>query len=162
VATGGTLVVGPGTGPGVLTHHGTTTLSSGSNFQAALNGTTAGSGYSQLVIQAGGSIDLGNSNLHLSLNYTPTPGDKLFLVNNLNASGGSAGQFNGLAQGATVTFPNGTTAQISYNGDVGSNAFSVAGGNDIVLGNFVPVPEPVGLGLTAGVIGFVVWRRRRK
>jgi autotransporter-associated beta strand protein len=160
VASGGTLVVGTGTAPGTLTHHGATTLASGSTFQGVVNSATAGSGYSQLVVQSGGSLDLGSSTLNLTLNYTPGNTDMVFIVNN-QTSGLVSNQFSGLGQNAIYTFPNGTTAHISYQGDVFGNTFT--GGNDVVLSNFVPVPEPAGLSfVAAGVVGLVTWRRRRK
>jgi autotransporter-associated beta strand protein len=161
VNTGATLVVGTGTAPGTLTHHAATTLTTGSTFQGVINGAAAGSGYSQLVVQSGGSLSLGSATLNLTLNYTPGNTDLLFIVNNQNASGGLTGQFSGLAQNGLYTFPNGTTAHISYQGNVTGNSFT--GGNDVVLSNFAPVPEPAGLGLVAvGTVGVVVWRRRRK
>jgi autotransporter-associated beta strand protein len=160
VSSGGTLVVGTGATPGTLTHHGATTLTSGAIFSGVLAGNTAGSGYSQLVVQSGGSLALGSATLNLTLNYTPAPTDKLFIVNNQNATGGLTGQFNTLANGATVTFSNGTTAVINYTGDVTTG--SLAGGNDIVLSSFVPVPEPVGIGAVTTAAVALVWLRRRR
>jgi autotransporter-associated beta strand protein len=159
--TGGKLIVGPGTGPGTLTLRNATTLNSASTFQAALAGSAAGTGYSQLVIPSGGSINLGTATLNLTLSYTPSSSDLLFLVNNQNATGGLSGTFNGLSQGAQITFPDGTKAQISYQGDVTSMSFS--GGNDVVLYNFQPVPEPGSvLGLAALALGGFAWRQRRR
>jgi autotransporter-associated beta strand protein len=160
IASGGTLVVGTGTAPGTLTHHGATTLTSGATFSGVLAGNTAGSGYSQLVVQSGGSFALGSATLNLTLNYTPAPTDKLFIVNNLNATGGLTGQFNTLANGATVTFANGTKAVINYTGDVATG--SLTGGNDVVLSGFVPVPEPVGIGAVTTAAAALVWLRRRR
>src|SRR5262249_11121072 len=86
--TGGKLIAGPGTGPGTLTLRGGTTLDSASTFQGVLAGTTAGSGYSQLVVAAGGALNLGSATLNLTLSYTPSGSDMLFIVNNQNAAGG--------------------------------------------------------------------------
>jgi autotransporter-associated beta strand protein len=160
VSSGGTLVVGTGTAPGTLTLHGATTLTSGATFSGILAGNTASSGYSQLVVQSGGSLALGSATLNLALNYTPAPSDKLFIVNNQNATGGLTGQFNTLANGATVTFANGTKAVINYTGDVATG--SLTGGNDIVLSSFVPVPEPLGIGAVTTVAAALVWLRRRR
>jgi autotransporter-associated beta strand protein len=160
VSSGGTLVVGTGTAPGTLTHHGATTLTSGATFSGVLAGNSAGSGYSQLVVQSGGSFALGSATLNLTLNYTPAPTDKLFIVNNQNATGGLTGQFNTLANGATVTFSNGTKAVINYTGDVATG--SLTGGNDVVLSSFVPVPEPLGIGAVTTAAAALVWLRRRR
>jgi autotransporter-associated beta strand protein len=161
VAAGGKLIVGPGTGPGTLTLRGGTTLNSTSTFQGVLAGSTAGTGYSQLVVASGGSINLGSATLSLTLSYTPSASDLLFLVNNQNATGGLSGTFNGLSQGAQITFPDGTKALISYQGDVTSLSFT--GGNDVVLYNIQPVPEPGSvLGLAALALGGLAWRQRRR
>src|SRR5207249_7653206 len=135
-----------------LTLRGPATLTSGSVFQAAVGGTTAGSQYAQLVVAPGGSIALGSATLNATISYTPTASDKIFLINNQNATGGLSGTFNGLADGATYTFADGTTAKISYFGDFGTGA--ITGGNDVVLHTFVPVPEPASvLGLAAVALG---------
>ena len=157
----GKLIVGLPTGPGTLTLRGTTTLSSTSSFEARLAGATAGTGYSQLVVAAGGSIDLGGTTFLPTLTYTPSSTDTVFLIDNRNATGGLTGTFAGLAQGATVTFADGTTAVISYTGDLGS--LSVGGGNDVVLHSFVPVPEPGAvLAIASLALGAVALRNRRK
>jgi autotransporter-associated beta strand protein len=137
VASGGTLA--PGDGPGRLTVQGATTLASGSTFKVSLNGATAGTGYNQLTVTAGGSINLGGATLGGSLGYAATASDKLFIIDNQNPTGGLSGTFNGLPDGATVTLAGGT-AVIHYFGDFGTG--SLTGGNDVVLTNFVPVPEP--------------------
>jgi autotransporter-associated beta strand protein len=160
--TGGKLVVGTPTGPGALTLRGTTTLNSTATFQSVLNGPTAGTGYSQLVVPAGGSLALGGSTLSAALGYTPAGSDRLFLVNNQNPTGGLSGTFAGLPEGGLVTFPGGSTARISYQGDFGS--MSLTGGNDVVLYNYQPVPEPGSVLAAAAVVLGVfapAWGRRR-
>ena len=160
VSSGGTLLTGAANGLGQLTTGGKTTLASGSTYQTTLAGTAAGSQFGQLIVKSGGSIDLGSATFAPTLSYVPNPADKLFIINNQNASGGLTGTFNGLANNATITFGDGTTAQISYFGDIGSG--NISGGNDLVLYNFVPVPEPTTvLGLAAVALGGLAWRRRR-
>ncbi len=85
----------------------------------------------------------------------------MFLIDNQNTTGGLTGTFNSLANGATFTFANGTTAQISYFGDFGT--LSITGGNDVVLYNFVPVPEPASvLAVAVLALAGLMWLRRRK
>ena len=162
ISAGGKLIVGLPTAPGTLTLRSATTLANNTSiFQTTLAGSTAGTGYSQLVIASGGSINLGNATFQPTLSYTPNPADKLFIVDNQNATGGMSGTFNGLANGATYTFGDGTTAQISYFGDLASNA--ITGGNDLVFHAFVPVPEPgSALALAAVALGGVMWRKRKQ
>jgi hypothetical protein len=50
---------------------------------------------------------------------------------------------------------------VSYFGDFGTG--QISGGNDLVLHNFVPVPEPATvLGISALALGGAMWRRKRK
>jgi autotransporter-associated beta strand protein len=165
VAAGGKLVVGTVAGPGTLTLHGATTLVSGSTFQVVLAGSTPGTGYSQLVVPAGGKLDLGGATLATTLSYSPPSTDKLYLVDNQNPVGvGLTGTFAGLpTDGSTVTLPGGGTAQISYHGDSGS--FALSGGNDVVLYNFssAAVPEPGSvLGLAVVALATAAGRRGRR
>ena len=160
VASGGTLLTGGSNGLGQLTGLSKTTLASGAFYQTTLAGTTAGTQFGQLIIKAGGAIDLASATFSPTLSYTPSSSDMLFILDNQNTSGGLSGTFNGLANGATYTFGDGTTAQISYVGDLGT--LSISGGNDVVLYNFVPVPEPGAvLGIAALGFGGLVLRRRR-
>ncbi len=111
--------------PGATTASGTTailktgalTLSSGSNFNVDLNGTTAGSSYDQL--QVTGTVNITGSNLVVNPAAGLTIGNKFFILLN-DASDSISGQF---AQGATVTAGSDTFA-INYldNGDGGSAA----------------------------------------
>lgn len=161
VKNGGKLIAGMPTSAGALTIRSSSTMASGSTFEVRLTGNTSVTQYGQLVLTSGASINLGSSTFQPTLGYTPNPTDKLFLINNQNATGGLTGTFNGLANGATYTFGDGTTAQISYFGDYGAG--TITGGNDLVLHSFVPVPEPgTVLGIAGLALGGLAWRGRRR
>jgi uncharacterized repeat protein (TIGR01451 family) len=118
--SGGHVAPGPGAGlPGILTATALT-LPSGSTFNAVLNGTTAGSGYSQL--SASGTINITGSALNVSLGFTPAIGNSFTIIKNTGA-GAIVGTFNGLAQNSTFT-QNGMGFRISYTG---------GNGHDVVL-----------------------------
>ncbi len=118
--SGAHVAPGAGTGlPGTLTTT-SVTLPSGSAFNVALNGTTAGSGYSQL--SASGTINLTGSTLNVSLGFTPAIGDSFTIIDN-TGGGAVVGTFNGLPQNATFN-RGGMLFQISYTG---------GDGNDVVL-----------------------------
>lgn len=111
-ATGGTVF--PGNNPGIL-HSGSVTLGSNTTFSTVLDGTVAGTGYSQLI--ATGAVDLGGATLQESLSgYTPGVGDKLTILKN-NSGSPITGTFGGLPEGATFTLF-GSTFSISYVGGV--------------------------------------------
>ncbi|WP_074307747.1 beta strand repeat-containing protein [Singulisphaera sp. GP187] len=107
-------------GPAILTSHGNLTLDAASTYAVALNGTTAGTDYSQLGVN--GQISLGNATLQTTLGYTPAGHDQLLILNNTGAAAIN-GTFAGLPQGATVVVAN-EAFQISYTG---------GDGNDVVL-----------------------------
>jgi len=123
VNTGG--VVAPGdAGTGIFTVNGNTVFNSGAKLLIEINGAAAGSGYDQ--IKANGSVNLGGATLSLSGSLVPTPGQVFTLVVN-DGTDAITGTFNGLAEGATITF-NGVALFVSYVG---------GGGNDVVL--FAPM-----------------------
>ncbi len=166
VQNGGTLAPGNGTNPtgiftlGAASHVLGVSGAGQAVFQVQLNGITQGTSFDQLAIANGGSITLANVGLAPTLGYTPATSDKLFIIDNENATGGLTGTFNNLADGSMFTIGT-TNAWISYTGDFGSG--SLTGGNDMVIA-FAPVPEPAHalaicfLGLTATV----AWRRGRR
>ncbi len=85
----------------------------------------------------------------------------LFII---TGSAVSPGTFNGISQGGPVTLGipgNQFSALVSYTGVAGTS--SLVGGNDVVLYNFMPVPEPATvLGLAATVLAGASWVRRRR
>jgi len=158
--TGNHLRPGAGAGAGILTITGDLTLNSGTTFHAELNGNAPGTGHDQLAVT--GTVILADAALDLTLGngYVPAFADKLFLVANLQDDPIS-GEFAGLPNNATVNL-GAYTAKISYFGDFANGTVDL--GNDLVLYNFAPVPEPGAiLALAAGGgLGAGVWRRARR
>ena len=97
---------------GTLTDTGALTLDANSAFDAAINSTTPGSGYSQL--QVAGAINLAGAKLNLTLGFTPTGGQTFTIINNTGSSA-ITGTFAGLPEGATLTV-SGQQFTISYVG----------------------------------------------
>lgn len=118
---GGTGIIAPGTGTGILTVNGNVALSTGAILTMELNGTTAGSGYDRVKVV--GSVNLSGVQLLVTRGYAPTVGDSFIIVDN-NATDAVVGTFAGLPEGANFDI-GGCTASISYHG--GSS------NNDIVL-----------------------------
>jgi autotransporter-associated beta strand protein len=111
--------------PGVLTDSGDLNLDSGASLNVVLNGTTAGSAYSQLVVA--GQVNLGSATLDATAGFTPTGNESFMIIDNTGTSAVN-GTFTGLPQGATVTI-SGQPYSISYTG---------GDGNDVVLTSQVP------------------------
>ena len=118
-STGGN--VAPGDSPGILTS-AAVSLDSASSLVAIVNGTTAGTQYSQLNAAAGG-VTLGGATLSMTLGYTPAAGDSYTLIRN-QANTAISGTFNGLPEGAQF-FVGGHPFSITYLGGVG--------GHDVVV-----------------------------
>jgi autotransporter-associated beta strand protein len=114
VSAGGTVLPGTSSTPGTL-NCGNVTFTSGSSFNVVLNGTMAGSGYTQLGVA--GTVTLGGSTLNVALGFIPPVGASFTIIKN-NGSSAISGTFSGLAQGATF-MRNGMTFQISYVGGSG-------------------------------------------
>jgi cysteine-rich repeat protein len=85
-----------------------------------LAGTTAGVGYGQL--KATGTVTLNNTNLAVSLSFSPSVGQTFVLVNN-DGVGPVAGTFSGKPEGSIITL-NAIELRLSYAG---------GDGNDVVL-----------------------------
>ena len=150
----------PGASPGILTVGGSLTLNSGTTLHAELNGNTPGTGHDQLAVT--GTVTLGNAELDLTLGggYTPAFTDKLFLITNAGDDAIS-GEFANMPHLSQITI-GGYLATISYFGN--STTGTVDLGNDLVVYNFTPVPEPgavLALAAAAGS-GGGLWRRVRR
>jgi autotransporter-associated beta strand protein len=105
---------------GVLTDTGALTLDSNSFFDSTINGTTAGTNYTQL--QVAGAINLANATLNVTLSpsFTPATGQQFTIINN-TGTGAITGTFAGLPEGAKVTV-SGQQFTISYQGGTNSNS----------------------------------------
>lgn len=116
-AAGATIA--PGLSPGII-NTGDLTLTSGSNVNVELLGTTPGTLHDQINVT--GTVSLGNATLNVTTSFSPLSGNSFVIINN---DGGDAvtGTFNGLAEGASLVV-SGNTFNISY---VGGD------GNDVVL-----------------------------
>jgi autotransporter-associated beta strand protein/T5SS/PEP-CTERM-associated repeat protein len=161
VAVAATSAIAPGTPstPAALTITSDLVMSPTGAYTVKLNGATPGTGYDQVLVN--GAVNLVNPNLNVSLGggYTPAATDKLFILVK-SGTNPIVGQFNSAGEGATITITGGFQATISYVGDSGTG--QLVGGNDVVLFNFAPVPEPgTVLGLSAMVLFAVRVVRRR-
>ncbi len=107
-------------GPGILTDTGALTLGTGSTLAIPLNGTTAGTTYSQLNVT--GQVNVNDATLDLTLGFTPTAHEQFTLINNVGSLP-VEGVFHGLPEGSDVTV-SGQQFQITYKG---------GDGNDVVL-----------------------------
>ena len=95
--TSTSATVSPGNpAPGLLTDSGDLNLDSGSTFTAALNGDTAGSGYSQLVVS--GQVNLSSATLDATAGFTPTGNESFTIIDNTGTNAVS-GTFAGLPRG---------------------------------------------------------------
>ena len=117
-------VVAPGHSPGCITVTGD--FNEGGTYQAELGGTTACSGYDQLIVS--GIIDLsylsGPGSLQVSLvnGFKPKAGQTFEIINNKGTSA-VTGTFSGMAEGSTFSV-SGYAFKITYKG---------GDGNDVVL-----------------------------
>ncbi|MCX5653817.1 MAG: autotransporter-associated beta strand repeat-containing protein, partial [Planctomycetota bacterium] len=150
----------PGGSPGILAS-GNLAMSPAFCFDVSLDGSAAGTGYSQLDVT--GTVDLGGATLGATLGYAPpwysggSPPDLLYIIKN-DGTDPVIGQFAGLPQMSEFDLLfNGTPykATISYQGNY--DAGTPIGGNDVV----VALPEPATLSLLA-LGGLALLRRSRR
>lgn len=143
VTVNGTL--GPGNSPGLLTINDNLAFGSGGVLMMQLEGTIAGTGYDQVILNGAGSL-AGTLSLAWNLLSTASDGTILTLISN-DGSDAFTGSFN-YAEGATVTDNLGGSWTLSYLGN---------GGNDLIL---TAVPEPAAALL--GGLGMLMLLRRRR
>jgi autotransporter-associated beta strand protein len=162
VTVGVSSTIAPGTpaAPGALVVNGDLVMLPTSTFVAKLNGPTPGTGHDQLQVNGGATLIFPELNVNLGGSYLPAGTDKLFILV-VSGSDPIIGQFNNVPEGAVIGVGGQFSAKVSYLGDSATD--SLTGGNDVVLYNFISVPEPgTVLGLSAfGIFAVRVIRRRR-
>jgi hypothetical protein len=114
---GGTVTPG-GASPGILRFTSTLALHPETALNILVNGSDAGTGYSQ--IQASGAIALGGSSLRLNFGFAPPIGSTFEIVTN-TGPGPINGRFNELDEGAVFT-QGGYQFQITYQGGTGGDS----------------------------------------
>ena len=139
---GGAVAPGDSTvtnGTGILTANGNFSMAAGTSLNMTLNGTTLGTAYDRLkvlgtvILNGGASAATSLANLALGGTLGSVAAGTLFFLLDNDGVDAISGFFAGLAQGVTIpTALNGQRYDISYTGDVGTNAFAGAG-NDIVV-----------------------------
>lgn len=121
------------------------TLNPGANFVETLAGTTAGSGYDQVVVTGTGStITLNGATLDATLlaPFVPAAGEQFTIISNQTGNP-IAGTFAGLPEGQVFDI-GGTGFWITYHGG--------ASGNDVVLNvASPPTATPVSITATEGI-----------
>jgi fibronectin-binding autotransporter adhesin len=143
-----------GVGSTAILHTGALTLASGSNLKMDINGTTAGSGYDQII--SSGAISLSGANLVLSaLTSSLTLGNKYFIVEDSSSIANTYGLF---SNGTSVTDSSGDIFTINYadNGDGGLVA------NDISLTVILVIPEPGTYATAILSTTALLWIQRRR
>jgi autotransporter-associated beta strand protein len=157
-------------------------LRGGSTFVTMLGGATfdpngGNSTYGRLTVRGTGVVEVDFAHLAVLIDpaFAPSSSDVFGILD--NQTGNSiTGTFvsesgHGIANGGTVNVyaPWGNsrigTFRVSYFGNITDSGISTIGGNDVVLYNYQPVPEPASvLALSAGAIGLVglVRRARRR
>ena len=118
----GDLSPGDTPNPGILSADGDVQFTAfgndsgqGSVYSVQLNGSTAGTGYSQLNVS--GQVNLGGGALDAFLGFTPTAGEQFTII---KSTVPIVGTFDGLPEGASLTIGN-TAFTISYVGGDGDD-----------------------------------------
>ena len=141
LTTTGSGVVAPGASPGTI-GAASLALAVGTALQIEIAGTTAGTGYDQLVVAPGGTVALGGATLGLSASFAP-PADTVLTIVDNRGSQPVTGTFAGLAEGAILSLDM-QDYRISYVGGTGNDVtltalqtddivVSVSGDSEIVL-----------------------------
>jgi surface protein len=78
----GTVI--PGMSPGTMTFNGDQIFAAGTTLEVEINGTTPGSEYDQIIVTGNATLD---GVLDVTINYTPTKGDRIVIVQAGSISG---------------------------------------------------------------------------
>lgn len=153
----GTLELGNSAGKFTVSN-GNISLTSSATAHFEINGTTAGTGYDQLVLTGTSTISLNNATLDLDINAL-APGIYVLIDN--QTSNLINGTFLGLADGASISTGNPKyQAHLTYLGNAALG--QMFGGNDLMLQiTFVPEPSTALL-LGLGLVGISQLRRKRR
>ncbi|MFV3307729.1 Ig-like domain-containing protein [Pseudomonas sp. NY15181] len=137
VQGGGTLspgITGVNNGVGTLTINGNLQMNAGSTLAVEIDGTTAGTGYDQVLVN--GTVNVSGATLVATHGYVPASGDSYNIIVN-DASDAVTGAFSGLTEGSVLTAGgNSTELTVSYIGGTGNDITLTAPINAApVLGN---------------------------
>jgi len=124
----GGATVSPGASPGRLSS-GNVIFGSGTVFQVELDGPTPATTHDQL--RAFGTVNLGGATLRATLNFIPTLGQPLVILDN-DGTDAVVDQFNGLAEGDTLRV-NQIPFVISYEGGDGNDVTLTATNRSLSL-----------------------------
>ena len=162
VTAGSGSVVAPGTSAGTddLVINGNLTLGSGSVLAARLNGNVAGTTYDQVAVTGTGAITLTGSTLTLTGTYSPLATDVLTIVRN----GPNTAVTGAFANPAVPGDPLGRLDLGGYYGNISyfGSGGTISGGNDVVVYDLVPVPEPGTILAVATAAGLAAAGPRRR
>ncbi len=148
-------VLSPGASPGKTTITGTYTQQSAAALQIELAGTTSGTQYDFVNITGTGNSTLGGT-LQLSLlsGFLPAPTDTFTI---LSTAGNLLGSFTNVQSGGRLTTTDGLGSfRVSYGA---GSSFSA---KQVVLSNFVAVPEPSTLALVGLLLGAIAPARSKR
>jgi hypothetical protein len=150
-------VLSPGQSPGKTTINGTYTQQSAATLQIELAGTTSGTQFDFVNVTGIGNSTLGGS-LQLSLlnNFVPAPTDTFTI---LSAAGNLLGSFANVTSGHRLTTTDGQGSFLVWYGT--GSSFNP---KQIVLLNFLAVPEPTTIALAALFVGAIAsaWPSRHR
>jgi fibronectin-binding autotransporter adhesin len=146
--------IAPGLSAGALTITGDLTFASSSQFQIEIGGATQGSQYDLLTEGGVAALNL-DGTLTVTLINGFVPASQQFAV--LASNGPIGGVFLNVANGARINTADGLGSfQLNYGP---SSPFNPA---NVVLSNFVAVPEPGAFALLASAALSLLGRRRRR
>ncbi|MGL6072579.1 MAG: beta strand repeat-containing protein [Fimbriiglobus sp.] len=115
-------------------------------------------GTGQLTIETGAELVLDPST-----DFTPTTTTTLGIIDNQTPNPiNGLFTMNGVAVGQDdLTFAGNWRFRVSYTGRIDGSTIFTTGGNDLVVYNFTPVPEPLGVLLVSGLLAGLANRFRR-